>query len=233
MVSCKKVFIFVLLCTIATTAFSQITIGSEFFFNLNCGSTFENNQLLEQYSNARKLGTTIEYPVCAEVGGNISFRYNFSFLKSLGFQTEITFFHENSIDVNVKTESTEFKIKYSYDSIEVPALITFDFLFPKIKAFSISLLTGVNFSFPISKLNYQFISESSGNNSLEFDLGNKCIFGITGGIDFNYIVHPFIFFIGIRYLNDFSPVYYKSNDSENNIFVRREFMSSLGFKLLI
>lgn len=218
-------------------ASAQITIGAKGIFTLNAGTkgTKDFEDFLSGMDGSL-LGTLSTKPeMVVGGGGGLFVRYNMPFLSSLGIQTGLDVLANNGYKVNgtftlgsVENSST---VTATYTSLELPILVTYDIGLGPV---TLTLLLGPNISFPINKMKVttsNTITDSPKTN--EWNIANKAIFGITGGVAVALRLGPGSLVTDIRYTNDFTPVKGGEKDSENpiDLFTRRALALSLGYQI--
>lgn len=214
----KKLFIVLFMFMgVLSVATAQITLGAKGIFGVGVGTTIENSFLQAQIEEDSRIKQTS----LIGGGGGIFFRYNLPVFSSLGFQTELDIVARNGIQTKKPGES-DGNTSYSYTSLELPILVTYDFTLGPVY---LTLLAGPHISFPLGKLKAELDTES-----FDISINSKALVGITVGTAVAIPVGPGAIVTDIRYLNDFSKLKGEYIKPQDNILTRRALQLSLGYQ---
>ncbi|MCK9169079.1 MAG: CsgG/HfaB family protein [Treponema sp.] len=137
--------------------------------------------------------------------GRVFIKYTRS--PGFGFQTEFFYWNGGKEAVASSSSETTGAVKIKYYSFDVPVLISFSF--PIVKT-TVSLLAGVDLSFPQKGILYNSLEDGS----TDVTSGSVLVPGFIAGIDYTVPVSSqFSILIGFRYLRDFIPYLVKKSDA--------------------
>lgn len=211
----KIILALVLLCVIFPLAFSSVSVGVRANGGLNLGT-----------KEAGKIDDFLDKKVLPGFGAGLYARWDLPIVPFLGIQSGLDFYAKNGIKTGGEDAGEEFSFTYSYNTVDIPVLVTFRLPLGLVKT---TLYAGPNFSFPVGKVKASATGAGSKieGDALEFD--SIMVFGMQAGIDTSLGLGPLDLVLGLRYINDFANTKVKTLDNVGEDFLtRRNLILSLG-----
>lgn len=211
----KIILALVLLCVIFPLAFSSVSVGVRANGGLNLGT-----------KEAGKIDDFLDKKVLPGFGAGLYARWDLPIVPFLGIQSGLDFYAGNGIKAGGEDAGEEFSFTYSYNTVDIPVLVTFRLPLGLVKT---TLFAGPNFSFPVGKVKGSATGAGSKIEGDAFEFDSIMVFGMQAGIDTSLGLGPLDLVLGLRYINDFANTRIKYTDSTSDDFLtRRNLILSLG-----
>lgn len=159
-------------------------------------------------------------------------RYNIPALPALGFQAEFDMLFNNGESAVIKesfgTDSGTYKSEFTYNTIEIPVLVTYDI---KAGPVTIGLNAGPDFVIPYGKIHAKTTinePDNSDSSRIDEDIASKFIVGAIGGADVNFNAGPVTLGFGLQYEADFMPMKSTNGNDELEMITRRGLRASIS-----
>lgn len=214
----KIILALVLLCVIFPLAFSSVSVGVRANGGLNLGT-----------KEATEMDDFLDKKVLPGFGAGLYARWDLPIVPFLGIQSGLDFYARNGIKAGGEDAGEEFSFTYSYNTLDIPVLVTFRLPLGLVKT---TLYAGPNFSFPVGKVKVSATGLGSETDGKAFDIDSIMVFGMQAGIDTSLGLGPLDLVLGLRYINDFANTRIKTSGNVSDDFLtRRNLILSLGVEL--
>lgn len=219
--------------TAAATA--QASIGVKGIGALGLGTTLPKEQteyLDNMVETAKALGIDASWNLSPVFTGGFGLygRYNIPALPALGFQAEFDMLFNNGESTVIKSvaDSSTYKSEFTYNTIEIPVLVTYDI---KAGPVTIGLNAGPDFVIPYGKIHAKETRDGPGysdSSKIDEDIASKFIVGAIGGADVNFNAGPVTLGFGLQYEADFMPMKSINGNDELEMITRRGLRASIS-----
>lgn len=211
----RVVLVLVLLCVIFPLAFSSVSLGARVNGGLNLGT-----------KEAGKMDDFLDKKVLPGFGAGLYARWDLPIVPFLGIQSGLDFYAKNGIKTGGEDAGEEFSFTYSYNTVDIPVLVTFRLPLGLVKT---TIYAGPNFSFPVGKVKASATGAGSKIEGDALEIDSIMVFGMQAGIDTSLGLGPLDLVLGLRYINDFANTKVKTLDNVSEDFLtRRNLILSLG-----
>lgn len=211
--------VLIVLFIFITAVNAEITIGAKGILGIGAGTTLEDGI---KYPSAKQ-------KVLVGGGGGIFVRYNLPTISAFGIQSEFDILANNGVKLQytdtVLGVTISYTNIYSYTSLELPILGTYDFTLGPVM---LTVLAGPHFSFPLGDLKIKYAGAEASETTNYQTIESKVLFGLSFGATVSYPIGPGAVIADLRYLNDFTKV---KLSTLGNAATRRTLNMSLGYQI--
>lgn len=228
--------LFAVTATMATAL--DITVGAKGTLAINAGTKFEGWTEVGVKSLKLIPGVSVKEKTNVGGGGEIFARVNFLELPvgKLGAQAGLGIIANNGRTVEASAGSQKGKIKYSYTSLDIPLMVTYEI---PVWLLKIIPMAGLNFSIPLGKGKAKTYDDLkgyfNGEGSVEFDIKSRFIPGLVFGAGATFDLGPGAILFDARYLIDFGKFKVDASKiggaSEDEALSRKSLDFSLGYQI--
>lgn len=225
----KKIIVFLLFLLSVPCLFAEISFALVQNYTNSLGTTLENDKFNNEINQFEDLGFSSKNITLHNFSVNTFVRWNFSKLQNLGIEFDLSYFNKNGTKFKFQTTNTKITYEYFYPSIDFAPLVTYN-LIPK-PNLNITFLIGPNFSIPLDKLHQTITIDEK--TSTELEIVHTLIPGMQTGFSIGYLFNNFELFFITKYVLDFTPVAFTSNNQEEDLLTRRCLSAGFGVRYLM
>lgn len=224
----KKLGLFLLLVTLTSFAYGNISVTGKIGFALPSGTSFPVNKenSLEDFES---IGADVKRTYHNGMICGLGIRYKpltklqIPLVKDLAYQGEINFINKNGLGYEVNVGEVKYLEDHKYKSLELmPLAVSYEH---NLGNFLLGGLFGINLSIPVGPIEYK--GDALVNTIVEKETSTPVIFGLTFGATVGYKIYgPITLLCDFRYTMDTMTF----EVSDNAIMLRKNFTGSLGVR---